>query len=162
MKRLTISGHACTETLALLIAMAWADGRLDDREREGVRGAAEILNLPKAFRERLDKFLERPAVLDQLLFEPLSAREKAFAFVAAAWMATVDLVVHPKEQSLLDDLARALGFAPDRQAELARLAATLEPLPEGKRSWSQEITRLFKAIPAELEEPGGNFEVTFE
>jgi uncharacterized membrane protein YebE (DUF533 family) len=161
-KRLTISGHACTETLALLIAMAWADGRLDDSEREGVRGAAQILNLPKAFRDRLDKFLERPSVLDQLLFEPLSGREKAFAFVAAAWMARIDGTVHPKEQGLLDDIGAALGFAKERQTELADVAAKLEPLPGGARAWSQEITTLFKAIPAELEEPGTNFEVAFE
>ena len=45
MKRLTISADACTETLALLIAMAWADGRLDDKEKEGVRAASEVFNL---------------------------------------------------------------------------------------------------------------------
>ena len=35
-------------------AMAWADGRLDDREKAGVRGAAEVLNLSKEFRDKLD------------------------------------------------------------------------------------------------------------
>ncbi len=162
MRRLTISGHACTETLALLIAMAWADGRLDDTERQGVRGAAEVLNLPKAFRDRLDKFLDKPAIVDQLLFEPLSEREKAFAFVAAAWMARVDGTVHPKEKSLLEDIGAALGFGADRQTDLAKVAAALEPLPGGARSWSEEITKLFRAIPSTLDEPGSTFEVKFD
>ena len=42
MKRLTIGADACTETLALLITMAWADGRLDDTEKQGVVAASEV------------------------------------------------------------------------------------------------------------------------
>jgi hypothetical protein len=52
-------------------------------------------------------------------------------------------------------------WAKERQAELTGIAKGLEPLPEGARYWSEEITRLFKAIPPELEEPKGDFEVSF-
>ena len=47
MKRLTIGADACTETLALMITMAWADGRLDDVEKESVLEAAQVFNLTK-------------------------------------------------------------------------------------------------------------------
>jgi uncharacterized membrane protein YebE (DUF533 family) len=161
MKRLTISGDACTETLAILIAVAWADGRLDEQEKAGVRGAAQVLNLTKVLRERVETLLEKPAKLSELLLEPLSQRERAFAYVAAAWMAHVDGKVDPKEQALLDELAKALAFGKERQGELVAIAKSLEPLPEGARKWSEEITRLFKAIPPQLEEPGGDFEVSF-
>src|SRR5262249_31442156 len=107
MKRLTISGDACTETLAILIAVAWADGRLDEQEKAGVRGAAQVLNLTKVLRDRVDLLLEKPAKLSELLLDPLSQRERAFAYVAAAWMAHVDGTVDPKEQALLDELAGA-------------------------------------------------------
>jgi uncharacterized membrane protein YebE (DUF533 family) len=161
MKRLTISGDACTETLAILIAVAWADGRLDEQEKAGVRGAAQVLNLTKVLRDRVEQLLEKPAKLSELLLEPLSPRERAFAYVAAAWMAHVDGKLDAKEQALLDELGKALGFGTERQGELVAVAKSLEPLPEGARKWSEEITRLFKAIPPQLEEPGGDFEVSF-
>jgi len=161
MKRLTISGDACTETLALLITMAWADGRLDDKEKEGVRAAADILNLTKELRDRLDQLLEKPMPIDELLVEGLSARDRAFAFVAATWMAGIDEEIDPKEQELLDRASELLGFTADRKAELTSVAKDLPRRKE--RSWSHEIVALFRAIPQRLEGDGSEtFEVAFE
>ena len=78
--RLTISSDACIETLAVLITMAWADGRLDDHEKEGVRAAASVLNLTKELRDRLDQLLQKPISVDELLVDGLSPRDKAFAY----------------------------------------------------------------------------------
>jgi uncharacterized membrane protein YebE (DUF533 family) len=163
MKRLTISGDACIETLALLITMAWADGHLDDQEKDGVRAAASVFNLTKELRDRLEELLQKPIGLDELLVDELSARDKAFAYVAAAWLSGVDDNVHAKEQELLDKLAMTLGFTAERRKELAQIAQDLEPLRKGKGSWATEIVALFKAIPARLEGDGSeNFEVAFE
>src|SRR5579863_8144548 len=100
MRRLTISCHACVETLAMLVTMAWADGRLEASERAGVLGAASALNLSKALRDRLIEVVEHPVPIDQILFDTLSTRDRAFAYVAAAWMAGVDDDVDPKEEEL--------------------------------------------------------------
>jgi uncharacterized membrane protein YebE (DUF533 family) len=143
----------------LLIAVAWADGRLDEKEKEGVRAAARVLNLTKELRDRIDKLLDRPLPIDQLLFETMSARERAFAFVAAAWMARVDETVDPKEEALLDELATTLELGRDRQTELREIADDLGPMPEGSDSWAQEVLTLFKAIPHRLEAPGPGEEV---
>jgi len=163
MKRLTISGDACIETLALLITMAWADGHLDDQEKEGVRAAASVFNLTKELRERLDHLLDKPIGLDELLVEGLSARDKAFAYVAAAWLAGVDDDVHAKEEELLGKLGGLLGLTDERRNDLARIARDLEPLRKNGKSWAAEIVALFKAIPARLEGDGTeNFEIAFE
>jgi uncharacterized membrane protein YebE (DUF533 family) len=163
MKRLTISGDACIETLALLITMAWADGRLADHEREGVRAAASVFNLTKELRARLDLLLEKPIELDALLVDELGPRDKAFAYVAAAWMAGVDDELDPKEEELLHKLAALLGLTDARRQELAQIARDLEPLRKDKDSWATELVTLFKAIPARLEGDGTeNFEVAFE
>jgi uncharacterized membrane protein YebE (DUF533 family) len=163
MKRLTISGDACIETLALLITMAWADGRLDDHEKEGVRAAASVLNLTKELRERLDQLLQKPIELDELLVDELSARDKAFAYVAAAWLSGVDDEVDSKEEDLLRKLGGTLGFTDERRNELAQIARDLEPLRKDEKSWASEIVTLFKAIPVRLEGDGSeNFEVAFE
>jgi uncharacterized membrane protein YebE (DUF533 family) len=161
MKRLTISGDACVETLALLITMAWADGKLEDQEKEGVRGAASVFNLTKELRERVEELMQKPIGLDELLFDELSARDKAFAFVAAAWLSAVDNDVHAKEAELLDKLASTLSLTADRRQELEKIAKDLESL--GKGNWATQIVSLFKAIPSRLEGDGTEtFEVAFE
>jgi tellurite resistance protein len=168
LKRLTISGRACTETLSLLIAMAWADGRLDDSEAQGVRGATQVLNLTKEQRDRVETMLAAPVPLAQIGLSALSARDQAFAYVAAAWMAHIDNKLDSKEEAMLDELGTKLGFSRERQQELVTISRGLEGLPAGARNWGQEITKLFKAIPPELEEldaqdfvEGEEFEVVF-
>ncbi len=161
MKRLTISAHACTETLTLIIAMAWADGRLDDREKDGVRGAAEVLNLSKELRAKLESALQKPLPFDQILLDTLSGRDRAFAYVAATWMSGVDEDVDEKEKALLDRLAQSLGFDDARRKELDQIAKDLQPAKDG-RQWGDEIVRLFKAIPPRIEQETGDVEVTFE
>ncbi|MDB4934246.1 MAG: hypothetical protein JWP87_1218 [Labilithrix sp.] len=161
MKRLTIGADACTETLALLITMAWADGRLDEKEKASVLAASEVFNLTKELRDRIDQILEKPMPVEELLVEGLSTRDKAFAFVAAAWMSGVDSDVDEKEQQLLDRAADLLGLDAARKTELLRIARDLEPLRKGDGSWTNELVSLFKAIPARLEGEG-DFEVAFE
>jgi uncharacterized membrane protein YebE (DUF533 family) len=163
MRRLTISCQACVEALALLVTMAWADGRLEDSEKAGVRGAASVFNLSKDMRDRLEDILKKPIPVDQILFATLSVRDRAFAYVAAAWMAGVDDDIDPKEEELLDRTAAALGYSSERRAQLDRVARDIEPAKDDGRNWAQEIERLFRAIPPRLEEaPLEEVEVVFE
>jgi uncharacterized membrane protein YebE (DUF533 family) len=163
MKRLTISGDACLETLALLITMAWADGHLDEQEKAGVRGAASVFNLTKELRERLEELLEKPIAVEELLLDELAMRDKAFAYVAAVWLAGVDQDVHEKEKELLDKLGTVLGLTESRRQELAQIARDLEPLRKEDASWANEIVALFKAIPVRLEGDGNEpVEVAFD
>ena len=162
-KRLTISPDACTETLAVLIMMAWADGKLDDAEKEGVRAAASVLNLSKELRERLESLLVAPIPVDELLFEAISPRDRSFAFVAAAWMSHVDRDVDEKETALLDQLASMLGLSANQKTELTQIAADLAPGDRPKTAWASEIVTLFKSIPHRLEGGAdGMFDVAFE
>ena len=150
MRRLTISQHACVETLGLLITMAWADGRLDDNEKAGLRGAAAMFNRTKELRDRLDVVLDKPTPLEQLRLDELAPREKAFAYVAAVWMSRVDGVTDEKEAQLLEKLAGMLGYSADMKKQLERVARELPPA-EADRDWSGEVLALLKAIPPRLE-----------
>lgn len=163
MKRLTISSDACLEALSLLITMAWADGRLDEHEKEGVRAAAGVFNLTKELRDRLDSLLQKPLPVEELLVETLSARDKAFMYVAAAWLSGVDDEVDAKEEQLLSKAADLLGIDEARRTELTQIARDLEPLRKDEKSWANEVVTLFKAIPARLEgQSGENVDVAFE
>lgn len=162
-KRLTISADACTETLAAIITMAWADGHLDDVEKEGIRAAASVLNLSKELRDRLEQLMVAPIPVDELLFDSISPRDRAFAFVAAAWMSHVDRNVDDKESALLDQLAEMLEFSADRKRELTQIAADLAPGEHPKSAWASEIVTIFKSIPHRLEGASEDqFDVAFE
>ncbi len=162
-KRLTISPDACTETLAVLIMMAWADGTLDEAEKDGVRAAASVLNLSKELRDRLETLMVAPIPVDELLFDAISPKDRSFAFVAAAWMSRVDRDVDSKESLLLDQLASMLGLSSNQKTELTQIADDLAPGDKPKSSWAEEIVTLFKSIPHRLEGGADDmFDVTFE
>jgi uncharacterized membrane protein YebE (DUF533 family) len=161
-KRLTISADACTETLVLLIIMAWADGKLEPREKEGVQAAAEVFNLSKELRDRLESLLENPLTVDELLVETLSERDRAFAFVAATWVSGVDDDVDPKEKELLERVADLFGFSAARKQELTDLARDLELRRGDEVKWADEIERLFRAIPPRLGGGEDDLDVTID
>ncbi len=164
MKRLTIGVGACTEILALLIAIAWADGELRDEEKEGVRGAAQVLNLPKELRDRLEAMLSKQSGLDQVNLAELSTRDGAFAFVAASWMTSIDDKVDPKEEKMIDDVAHALNLSEEQRSELAVIAKGLvadSQKAKNKFRWADDVMSLFKAIPAKIYQEA-DIEVVFE
>ena len=156
MKRITIGTAACAETLALLVAIAWSDGRLDDAEKDGVRAAASKLNLAREVRALVDLALEKPKPASELKFARATDREKAFGFVAGAWMARVDGKLDPKEAELLKTVGDAMGFSEARRIELSSLAEHLSPVPApGKGKWSEHIEDLFKAVLVQLDAGAG-------
>lgn len=150
MKRLTIRVEACTEILAILVAMAWADGKLEEREKASIKNVTGVLNLTKDHRARLEKMLESPVPLDQVLVANLSPKDRSFAYVAAAWMANVDEDVDPKEIARLEQVKDILEIDDARAMELADIAKELGK-PHEKGGWADDLVKIFKAIPHRLD-----------
>lgn len=150
MRRLTLSVRACTETMGLLVAMAWADGHLDEEERDGLHDAAKTLNLPRELRERLESFADDKLTVADVKLDTLKGVERDFAYVCAAWMANVARGIDDSEIAMLDEVAAALDIDEARQGELAGLALDL-PVPEPGQSWAQGIRGLFSAVRAKVE-----------
>jgi uncharacterized membrane protein YebE (DUF533 family) len=160
MPRLTIRIEACTEILAVLVIMAWADGKLEDREKASIRAAATVLNLNKDLRERLDSMLETPVPLDQVLVQNLNPKDRSFAYVAAAWLSGVDEEIDPKEADMLKEVRDLLGIDAERALELETIARDLKP-HDG--AWAADLVALFKSIPVRLEaSTEEELEVAFE
>ncbi|MFO0552759.1 MAG: DUF533 domain-containing protein [Polyangiaceae bacterium] len=163
MKRLTISTRACTEILALLIHIAWADGKLEARERAGIRAATKVFNLEKDQRERLEKALESPLPLDQIMIETLGPHARSFAYVVAAWLTGIDDEVDPREQDDLANIAARLEIDRERSTELLQLARDLAHLKKSEEGWAAELVTLFKSIPHRLDASDeSEVEVAFE
>lgn len=150
MRRLTIGVNACTETMGLLVAMAWADGELRDEEKAGIRAAADTLNLNQELRDRLESFMAKAPSLSDVDVDALNSRDRQFAFVASAWLARTDDGVEQAERDLLDKIGMVLDIDKDRREELSQLAFDLDA-PQGDASWSSGIVTLFKAIVSKVE-----------
>lgn len=150
MPRLTVRVEACTEILALLILVAWADGKLEDRERASIRSAASVLNLNRELRDRLDKALEAPIEPSEILVANLTPKDRAFAYVAAVWQANVDENLDPKEVAKLREVQSLLELDDTRADELNAIAKELGR-PHEKDGWAHDLVALFKAIPSRLE-----------
>ncbi len=159
MRRLTIGVAACTEAMGLLVAMAWADGELQDEEKVGIRTAADTLNLSQELRDRLEGFMEEAPPLRDLKLAELAPQDAEFAYVAAAWLARVDDSVEEEEWDLLAEIGELLEMDIDRREELTKFALDLEPPGEGE-SWASGIVALFKAIVTMVEDD--EVEVAFE
>jgi tellurite resistance protein len=149
MRRLLIDPEVCTEVMALLVAVAWADDELQEEEKQGLRAACDSLNIPKALRPRLESFIADARPVADLEFGAFETRDRAFAFVAAAWMAHLHGGIDEREGALLGEIADALDIDPARQTELRAVATAIEPPPEGAR-WSNTIVQLFRSIADEV------------
>jgi uncharacterized membrane protein YebE (DUF533 family) len=158
-RRLTIGVGACTEAMGLLVAMAWADGVLDDDEKSGIRAAADTLNLNQELRDRLESFMEKPPPLGDVDIDVMNTRDRDFAYVASAWMARVDDGVDEKEKEMLDKIGMILDIGSDRREELSTLAFELDAPGDGE-GWSSSIVTLFKSIVSKVEHE--EIEVSFE
>ena len=162
MKRLTIRVEACTEILAILIVMAWADGQLLEREKASIKSATTVMNLTKELRGRIDTMLESPVPLEQVLVGSLSAHDRAFAYVAAAWMSQVDEEVDERETATLARVQAALELDDERARELAEIARELGR-PHDKEGWADDLVAILKAIPHRLDASDAEeIEVAFE
>ncbi|RLB63762.1 MAG: hypothetical protein DRI90_06150, partial [Deltaproteobacteria bacterium] len=121
--------------MGLLVAMAWADGELQDEEKAGIRTAADTMNLNQELRDRLEGYMEEAPPLAALKLDELTPQDAEFAYVAAAWLARVDDSVEEEEWDLLAEIGELLEMDIDRREVLTKLALDLEP-PGKDESWA--------------------------
>ena len=113
MKRLTIRVEACTEILAILVAMAWADGKLEEGERELFHSFLRD--------QSIDDLLER-APLAKADLEEVSESVRQVMWLLAAAMAVSDEDFAPAEEAKLAFFAEGFGMKAEDVARGLELA----------------------------------------
>lgn len=165
MQHIRLRAEACVETMGLLIAVAHADQRLHEAEREALRSALQVLELGPDLAARIEALITTPLPVDQLLLEALTLEERTFAFVAASWLAAVDDRIDVRELGVLELAREQLGFTAVRAEELRAIAVDVAnehaPQAHDSTTWAHELVTLFRAIPTRLR--GGHaIQVTFD
>jgi uncharacterized membrane protein YebE (DUF533 family) len=99
------------DTLMALAAIAWADGRINPSEADGIRSAAKQLGMAAEQLEAVDSTLLEPVPLADVETIRMNRLTRLFTFAAATWIAEVDGVVPPEEEAALALLGDRLGLS---------------------------------------------------
>lgn len=97
------------DLVEVLVAVAWADGRLDPRERVLIERQVELAELPKETAQRLLAHLDQPPAPEELLLKPLDVGARRFVLEQGVLLSLVDDEQDPSERELLRHIARRLG-----------------------------------------------------
>jgi tellurite resistance protein len=101
--------------LKSLVAVAWADGRLDGTESEVLQALIEAFELGEQDAARVRDYARRPRTLDDVPLTELSADDRRMLLQHAVLLTYIDGEQSQDEKALLHDLAGRLRI-PDDEA----------------------------------------------
>jgi uncharacterized membrane protein YebE (DUF533 family) len=111
-----------TETIIKsLIAVAWADGRVGDEERELIDTVLEAYELAEEDAGRIREWASSHKSLDQIDFGGLAEGDRFLLLQQAVYVTYIDGVQTDDELALLRDLAARIGIDASRAGELIRI-----------------------------------------
>ncbi len=130
-----------------LVAMAWADSRLEREEVLAVQAAGRVLELPDDVLDALDA---GPPEVAHIAHEDLGEGDRELVYLCAAWMSFVDGHEDSGESSLLAELGRALGVDAARAKALTDDARLLHITVPPSVSWWEELEKLIESARGRL------------
>jgi uncharacterized membrane protein YebE (DUF533 family) len=110
--------------IRLLVAMAWADGRVDTEETRVVEAMIESFGVDKEVEEELLSWAKSPRSLNDVDTSNLSVDDAELALHQSVILSFVDGEQSEKEVQLLLDLSRKLGLSKDVAAKVVERATT--------------------------------------
>lgn len=138
----SLSTSARRAILEGLLAMAWADSRLEREEILAVQAAGRVLDLPDDVLDALDA---GPPAVAQIAHDDLTPRERELVYLCAAWLSSVDGREVESEEGLLFELGAALGIEGPRSTELRDDARLLHATVSSTTPWWGELNDLIES-----------------
>ncbi len=112
---------ATTEkTIKTLIAVAWADGRVGDDEKEVIETVIDAYGLGDDEADKIRKWAETRRTLEQIDLGGLEDVDRVLLLQQAVFVTYIDGVQTDKELELLHDLGQRLGLENSRATELIK------------------------------------------
>ncbi|MBO6936345.1 MAG: TerB family tellurite resistance protein [Deltaproteobacteria bacterium] len=108
--------------LKSLVAVAWADGRVDGDESEVIDALLEAFGVDGEAADGLREFAKEERSIDDIPLTELSATDRRMLLQHAVIVTWVDGEQHEKELEVLDKLAARLNL-PEDEAKALREAA---------------------------------------
>ena len=111
--------------LGAAVAMATADGVLDDKEQAFIEFLCDRLGLAGEARAEVELMLREPPSPEQIAEWSITAQDRLAIYGLAMRMSEADGALEPQEITMLEQLATVLKLTPEdveRAGELARAA----------------------------------------
>jgi len=108
------------KTLRALIAVAWADGRVGDDEKEVIETLIDAYGLEEAQADGIRKWAATRQTLEQIDLKGLEEVDRILLLQQAVFVTYIDGVQTDKELEILRDLAQRLELENSRATELIK------------------------------------------
>ncbi len=103
-------------SIKALVAVAWADGKVDQRERDVIEGLVAAFQLSEEDAEAIRQWAAEPRTLDDIDLTELSAQDRRLLLQHAVVVTYVDGEQSEEEKRLLEQLVERLRV-PKEEAE---------------------------------------------
>lgn len=107
-----------------LVAVAWADGRMDAEENEVLEALLAAFDLSDADAEAIKEYAKTPRTLDEIPLTELSAHDRRMLLQHAVILTFVDGHQSEEEKALIADLITRLRMPEDEAKPLVEMAET--------------------------------------
>lgn len=100
-----------------LVAVAWADGRMDGEESEVIEALLSAFEVAEADAEQIREFAKEPKKLEDVPLTELSASDRRMLLQHAVILTYIDGEQSSEEKTILGDLISRLRI-PDAEAKV--------------------------------------------
>ena len=107
-----------------LVAVAWADGRMDAEENEVLEALLAAFDLTDDDAKLIREYAKTPRTLDEIPLTELSGHDRRMLMQHAVILTYVDGHQSDKEKALLEDLVKRLHMSEDESRPLIEAAET--------------------------------------
>ena len=142
------------DTVLALVAVAWADGKVDPAEAAGIRGAAQQLHLGADDMKVVEAALSREFGMDEVETLRMNRLTRLFTFAAAIWIATVDGAITAVEEKFLATLGDRLGLSQLARDRARGFALSLRSGPPSNRPGGFDLIQLKSQLSSGLSQIG--------
>ena len=108
--------------LKLLVALAWADGKVDEEELEVVEAMFDTFEADKTTAEEIRQWAKTPRSLDDVDVKGLAKEDAELVLYQAVLLTYIDGEQTEKEIKLLDDFMVKLGLEKEESEPILKRA----------------------------------------
>ena len=108
--------------LKLLVALAWADGRVDTEEMEVIEAMLDTFRVDAEAAEEIREFAKTPCTLDDVDIDGVTVDEAGLVLYQAVLLTFIDGEQSEKEIQLLNAFMEKLGLTREEAAPILERA----------------------------------------
>jgi uncharacterized membrane protein YebE (DUF533 family) len=140
------------DTMLALCAIAWADGKIDPREAESIRGAAQQLGISGEDSQVIERALATRMGVEDVETIRMNRLTRLFTYAVATWIAHADGKLASEEETVLAMLGDRLGLS--RLARERAKSVALGMARAADRPGGYDLVKLRSKLSAGLSQIG--------